>query len=67
MWKRIREWWAAEGALVGLQGLSDRMLADMGLERQTLRERVMPGAGTPAARTLARCRDCAPTAKDSMA
>lgn len=41
MWNRIKQWWKAEGALVGLQGASDRMLADMGLERGELRERVM--------------------------
>ncbi len=46
MWNRIKEWWAAEGALVGLQGASDRMLADMGLEREDLRDRVM---GVPTA------------------
>lgn len=41
MWNRIKQWWAAEGALAGLQGVSDRMLADMGLEREDLRARVM--------------------------
>jgi uncharacterized protein YjiS (DUF1127 family) len=41
MWNRIKHWWAAEGALVGLQGVSDRMLADMGLEREGLRDRVL--------------------------
>jgi hypothetical protein len=41
MWNRIKRWWAAEGALVGLQGVSDRMLADMGLEREGLRDRVL--------------------------
>lgn len=41
MWKRITRWWAAEGALVGLSGQSDRMLADMGLERAGLRSRVL--------------------------
>lgn len=46
MWNHIRKWWAAEGALVGLQGVSDRMLADMGLERDGLRQRVM-GAASP--------------------
>ena len=40
MWNRIRQWWDAEGALVGLQGQSDRMLADMGLKRDSLRARV---------------------------
>lgn len=41
MWNRIKRWWAAEGALVSLQGVSDRTLADMGLDREGLRERVM--------------------------
>lgn len=41
MWNRIKRWWQAEGALVGLQGISDRMLDDMGLERETLRARVL--------------------------
>jgi uncharacterized protein YjiS (DUF1127 family) len=41
MFKRIKAWWAAEGALVQLQGVSDRMLADMGLEREDLRARVL--------------------------
>jgi|GEM_PF-4444177 len=50
MLERIRAWWAAEGALVELRGLSDRMLADMGLEREGLRERVLgrSGAAPPA-------------------
>jgi uncharacterized protein YjiS (DUF1127 family) len=41
MWNRIKNWWQAEGDLVGLQGVSDRMLADMGLEREGLRDRVL--------------------------
>lgn len=41
MWKRIKHWWQAEGALVGLQGVSDRMLDDMGLTRETMRARVL--------------------------
>lgn len=59
MFKRIKAWWAAEGAMVQLQGVSDRMLADMGLERENLRARVTgetaqakaperPGCGMPA-------------------
>jgi hypothetical protein len=43
MWTRIKRWWAAEGALVGLQGMSDRMLEDMGLDREGLAERVRGG------------------------
>lgn len=30
MWNRIKHWWAAEGELAKLQGVSDRMLLDMG-------------------------------------
>lgn len=41
MWNRIKHWWRAEGAMVQLQGVSDRMLADMGLEREGLRNRVL--------------------------
>lgn len=41
MWKQIRTWWAAEGAWAGLRGASDRTLADMGLERDGLRDRVL--------------------------
>lgn len=41
MWNRIKDWCLAEGALVQLQGVSDRMLADMGLERDDLRARVL--------------------------
>lgn len=41
MWNRIKGWWAAEGALVGLQGMSDRMLQDMGLQREELRDQVL--------------------------
>ncbi|MDP3196051.1 hypothetical protein [Tabrizicola sp.] len=41
MWNRVKRWWAAEGALVGLQGMNDRMLQDMGLEREGLRALVM--------------------------
>lgn len=47
MWNRIKTWWAAEGALVGLQGASDRMLADMGLDREDLRKRVMASPARP--------------------
>jgi hypothetical protein len=62
MWNRIKHWWLAEGALVGLQGVSDRMLDDMGLERDGLRARVMgDGPKTPPT-----C-DCLPVAGLSVA
>lgn len=44
MWAQVKKWWAAEGAMVQLQGLDDRLLADMGLEREGLRKRVMDEA-----------------------
>lgn len=40
MWTQLKKWWKTEGAMVQLQGLDDRLLADMGLERDVLRERV---------------------------
>jgi hypothetical protein len=45
MWKRLRRWWKAGTDLVHLQGLDARLLADMGLDHDTLRPRVM--ARTP--------------------
>jgi hypothetical protein len=41
MWKRLKLWWRAVGDLAQMQGLSDRLLADMGLERDGLRQRVL--------------------------
>ena len=41
MWNRIKHWWDAQGELAKLHGISDRMLADLGLERDDLRARVM--------------------------
>ena len=43
MWNRIKHWWDAQGDMAKLQGVSDRALADMGLEREGLRARVMGG------------------------
>jgi phosphoketolase len=51
MLNRIKQWWRAEGALVGLQGMSDRMLADMGLDREDLRQRVLGQAAPEAEAT----------------
>lgn len=36
MWTRLKSWWRAEGDLVRLRGMGDRLLADMGLERESL-------------------------------
>lgn len=44
MWNRITHWWKAQGDLAKLHGVSDRMLADMGLEREDLRDRVLARA-----------------------
>lgn len=40
MWSRLKLWWRAEGDLVQLQGLDPRLLADMGLKRDDLRDLV---------------------------
>ncbi len=40
MWKRLKFWWQAEGDLAQLRGLNDRLLADMGLDREGLEGRV---------------------------
>jgi hypothetical protein len=40
MWTKFRRWWATEGEMVRLRGLDDRLLADMGLQREGLRDRV---------------------------
>lgn len=40
MWKQLKTWWRAEGDLAALHGLGDRLLEDMGLEREGLRDRV---------------------------
>lgn len=55
MFKRIKAWWAAQGALVQLQGVSDRMLTDMGLEREDLRAQVMGETAQVTARERLGC------------
>ncbi|MFN4204155.1 MAG: hypothetical protein ACK4GM_13975 [Tabrizicola sp.] len=69
MFNRIKAWWAAEGAMVQLQGVSDRMLADMGLEREGLRERVAgkldPGQPQPDCRCRTSARGPVPARRGS--
>lgn len=55
MWKRIKHWWQAEGDLAQLQGVSNRMLEDMGLDREELRASVMGEATAPVAMSCS-CR-----------
>ena len=40
MWKQLKLWWRAEGDLAQLQGLDNRLLSDMGLQREGLRDQV---------------------------
>lgn len=54
MWKRLKLWWQAEGDLAQVQGLSDRLLADMGLEREGLRQRVLGREPKPTSQGLPR-------------
>jgi Domain of unknown function (DUF1127) len=56
MWTRITQWWKAEGDLAKLQGVSDRMLADMGLEREGLRDRVLARTTDTGTQTSCACR-----------
>lgn len=56
MWNRLKNWWDAQGDLAKLQGVSNRMLSDMGLQREGLRAQVLgQDRETPAHRL------CAPT------
>lgn len=55
MWQQLKAWWKTEGAMVRLQGLDDRLLADMGLDRDGLRDRVRGNEDVPGP-TLARGR-----------
>jgi Domain of unknown function (DUF1127) len=56
MWTRITHWWKAQGELAKLQGVSDRMLADMGLEREDLRARVLARTTDAGPQTSCTCR-----------
>jgi uncharacterized protein YjiS (DUF1127 family) len=55
MWNRFTHWWEAQGELAKLQGVSDRMLADMGLEREGLRDRVLARATDAGPQTTFAC------------
>lgn len=56
MWNRIKHWWDAQGDLAKLHCVSDRMLTDMGLQREDLRGQVLGQEPRPQARHL-----CPPT------
>jgi hypothetical protein len=56
MWTRITQWWKVQGDLAQLQGVSERMLADMGLEREGLRDRVLARTTDPGPQTSCSCR-----------
>ncbi len=56
MWNRIKRWWRAEGDLAQLQGVSDRMLEDMGLEREGLRDRVLARTNDAGPQSSCACR-----------
>ncbi len=45
MWKRFKIWWDIWGETVRLQGLDDRLLADIGVERTDIRARVAGRGG----------------------
>jgi uncharacterized protein YjiS (DUF1127 family) len=62
MWTLLKRWWVTEGAVVHLSELDDRLLADMGLEREGLRERVRGDADasvvTKVGRSAVGCAEC---------
>jgi uncharacterized protein YjiS (DUF1127 family) len=55
MWTRITQWWKAQGELAKLQGVSDRILADMGLKREDLRDRVLARTTNPETQSSCAC------------
>lgn len=48
MFERLKTWWRAEGDLVKVAGLNDRLLKDIGLDRGELRELVHGRSDRPA-------------------
>lgn len=52
MLKWLKSWWEMESTLTGLQRLDDRLLADMGLERGSLRARVQGSDRVSAVRNV---------------
>lgn len=56
MLNRMKEWWQAQGELAKLQNVSDRMLTDMGLEREDLRDRVLARTTNPGTQSTCACR-----------
>lgn len=41
MWKRLKAWWRADLDLQRLRRLDDRLLADLGFDRDTMQDRVL--------------------------
>jgi hypothetical protein len=77
MWKRLQHWWKAEKDYIHLVGLDDRLLADMGVEREDLRPRLMGKAPPESAyppldpeKALSNCRQTRtarpPTARQTI-
>ncbi|MBA4325191.1 MAG: hypothetical protein C0426_09145 [Rhodobacter sp.] len=56
MLNRVKDWWQAQGDLAKLKHVSDRMLADMGLEREALRDRVLACRTNSGAQASCACR-----------
>ena len=49
MWERFVNWWERQDDILTLEGMSDRMLEDMGLARRDLRRRLRGEPGAEAA------------------
>ena len=55
MLKRLAIWWRTQRDLQTLEGLDDRMLADMGLSRENIRRRVRGDQPDSGGRPLPPC------------